>query len=395
MAEPVQAAQPVVETPLKTQASVPEKVGGDVTALFADEVSTLTEAQLMGEDVPPEGSETPAEKETVTPPPKGEDKKEGSEEKKQDEMTEEEKIKADTDAKAKEENEIKTLSENQQVKKIVDGAIGKATEGIRAELSNTRKTAQKLHGDLTVAHETIATLETRLAESSARPVTEQEDEQWKDFKVLASEEEKAMDVEERLDYRAQLDEFRQYQNRKKEQEQHQKVIENAKKKNMQVATNLINTCRDAMAQEIPGLFDEGNTVGDELIEFAQKYGINPDFFTDLTDPGALLSRRGEGGTHKKPVYLAKGAVSLVSGMFKLMKQIREGRELTEVQLEEARQKGREEATKQFTEKYKETGISLGDLSPGGKTVIDDNGQIFTEEQFRNMSEEEKRKYLGG
>ena len=93
--------------------------------------------------------------------------------------------------------------------------------------------------------------------------------------------------------------------------------------------------------------------------------------------------------------MRRDAVALVTGIYNLMNKAKTYSADIDKRLEEARQQGREEATKQFKDKYKEFKGDLGELPSGGRTEIEDTGQMLSEDDFRNMDEAKRRKLLGG
>lgn len=339
--------------PLAEKADVVDKRG----PLFGDEV-ILSEAELTGEetaDVAGDTAAAPGTKEAVTPPPKGADGKD---------LTAEEQAAA-----AAAEGDTKD-------------PVVKATEGIRRDLVEERTQRRTLQQQLDAAQQVINDLQTALQGKPATEAVVDPLAPFKDFKELTNDEFKdlvATDYAEAQVYLKTLADYREAKRTVADQQQRQSTVAQVTQRH--VAT-IINTSRDAMAKEVPGLYDANSDVSDKLIAFAEQNGMDGDLLAVLTDPATVLTERGG----KSGKLMGGGAVAVL----RFLNNLHKSTAATEARL-------REEITNELVTKFKiDTGVfkSIGD-SPSVITTPDDTGQIITEDQYRQSSEEERRKSLGG
>jgi hypothetical protein len=354
-----------------------EQVEAPAGPLFADE--SVSDALLKGEEAPADGDKKPVEKGTEPPPPAGEAPTK--------ELTAEEK--AEAEKKAAEGKDKQPIPLTPEIKAIVDKEAAKATEGIRNELIQTRTKAREIVTQLEAKDQTIAELQTALAERTAKDTTPDEDARWKDFTVKTKEEFAAMDLEEQQSYLLDRADYLDYENRKKEQSRRQKAAEETRKLSASRWAGIIKSSQDELAQVIPGIFDENNDTSEKIIGFASEHGMDPDLLMALSDPGTYIQVRGDDGKYARPALLGRGSVSVVKALHGLYSKVTSD-------VEAMRQQIREEVTQELTKKFTETGLhdGVGDL-PSARTTIADTSQIVTEDQLRAADEAQQRKFLGG
>jgi hypothetical protein len=207
-------------------------------------------------------------------------------------------------------------------------------------------------------------------------------DKFKDFKELSDDEYDELvttDYAKAQRYIKRLADYREAQHASAEQDRQQRSISEAAQRN---AATIINTSREAMAQEVPGLYDQNSDINERLMTFAEQHGMDGDLLAALTDPATVIVQRGA----KSGAYLGRGAVATL----RLIHNLYQG---------EARIRG--ELTRSITEEVMgkvktDAGVykSLGD-NPAQTTIPEDTGQIVTEDDFRNLSEADQRRLLGG
>lgn len=324
------------------------------SSLFEDETRHSVE-ELTGEeggDKPaPTDPPAPEAKEAVPPPPAGEAGKE---------LTDEQKAAA---AEAADKD-----------------PVVKATEGIRRELTAERAEKRTLAQQLETAQRTITELEAAIRAPEAPTVDPLA--KFKEFKELSDDEYTDLvhsDYAEAQLYVKNLADYREAKRAVAEQGRQRTLAVDAMNRN--IAT-IVNTSREEIAREVPGLYDEGSEINAKLIDFAQRKGMDVELLVALTDPASVLTER----EAKAGKYLGKGAVSTI----RFLKNAYEAEQQIEARL-------REQITNEVMEKFKINAgvhVSLGD-HPAATTTPEDTGQLITEEQLRGMSEAERAKYLGG
>ena len=340
---------------------MPEKA--DITdgrqSLFEDE-KRLTQEELTGEEEPEKAAPTdppaPGAKESVTPPPAGEEGKD---------LTAEQKAAA---AEAADKD-----------------PVVKATEGIRRELTTERAEKRALAQQLETAQRTINELQSALtipAAPASDPMAK-----FKDFKELSDDEYADLvhsDYAEAQLYVKTLADYREAKRSSEDQGRQRTSAIEAMNRN--IAT-IVEASREEIAREVPGIYDDQpdgspNEINVKLIEFAKSKGMDAQLLIALTDPASVLTERDA----KAGKYLGRGAASTI----RFLKNTYEAEQQIETRL-------REEITKEVMEKFKINAgvhVSLGD-HPAATTTPEDVGQMVTEDQLRAMSEAERQKYLGG
>lgn len=326
-------------------------------SLFGDE-KRLTEAELTGEETAEAKPAEPGTKDAVTSPPAGEFGKEAA-------------------AKTPEqEAAAKAAAEDADKDPVV-----KATEGIRRELVEERNQRRTVTQQLEAAQQTINELRAAI---ESGPVKDEPSplDKFKDFKELTDDEFKdlvASDYAEAQVYLKDLADYREAKRADADQQRQRRTV--AEATHRQVAT-IINSSREAMAKEVPGLYDKDSDINDKLMSFAESNGMDVDLLVALTDPGTYVVERGA----KTGKYVGGGAVTalrFINNLYKAEAKI------------EARL--REEITNELVEKFKiDAGVfrSLGD-TPAATTTPVDTGGVITEDNFRTMSKEDERRALGG
>ncbi len=371
---PAPAAQPAAPAPAAADAPsivVPEgpvttlEEKSDITdtreSLFGDE-TRFSEAELTGEEagdgVAAAAATPPAEpgaKEAVAPPPAGEPGKE---------------------AQTPEQEAAAKAAEDAGKDPVV-----KATEGIRRELTGERQARRTLEQQLGEAQQVISQLQGEIQRGVTAPQANPLDK-FKDFKELSDDEYDELvttDYAEAQRYIKRLADYREAQHTAAEHDRQQRSVSEAAQRN---AATIINTSREAMAQEVPGLYDEKSDINERLMTFAEQHGMDGDLLAALTDPATVIVQRGA----KSGIYLGRGAVAtlrLIHNLYQGETRIRD--ELTR------------SITEQVMEKVKtDAGVykSLGD-NPAQTIVPEDTGQTITEDDFRNLSEADQRRLLGG
>lgn len=330
-------------------------------SLFGDE-TRFSEAELTGEEAgdgaAPAAATPPAQpgaKEAVTPPPAGDAGK-----------------------------EVQTPEQEAAARAAEDAGkdpVVRATEGIRRELTEERQARRTLAQQLEVAQQTISQLQGEIQRGVTAPQASPMDK-FKDFKELSDDEYDDLvttDYAEAQRYIKRLADYREAQHTAAEQDRQQRSISEAAHRN---AATIINTSREAMAQEVPGLYDEKSDINERLMTFAEQHGMDGDLLAALTDPATVIVQRGA----KSGAYLGRGAVATL----RLLHNLYQG---------EARI--RDELTRSITEQVMgkvktDAGVykSLGD-NPAQTIIPEDTGQIVTEDDFRNLSEADQRRLLGG
>ena len=216
-----------------------------------------------------------------------------------------------------------------------------------------------------------------------------------DFKVLSTEEERALFDEDAFAYQ-------KYKDGKAE---HERNVESAKlqEKNEEQA---INSARIAMNTIVPGVLENKDGIGDELTAMAAYFGMEPEVLSILTEPSVRVTLPGT----KKSIPLGSGAVALVSMLHKVHGAIRtlaefvpkDGKKPETVDMTKKEQELREQITKELMDKFKQSGtgfVSIGDASgsaseDAGKGGVGKNA-AFSEAEYLKMSPEERRARLGG
>jgi len=343
-----------ITAPLAEKSDIVDKRG----SLFEDE-QVLSEEELTGEDPT---VVAPGVKDAATPPLKGADGK--------DHLTAEEQA-----AQAAAAEERKAAAED------TSDPVVKATSGLRQALVEERGQRKATQQQLEQAHQTILQLQDALqgkpAEATADPLAP-----FKDFKELTDDQFKELvstDYAEAQLYLKNLADYREAKRTVADREERQRTVANLTQTHLKT---IVETSRDAMAREVPGLYDPNSDVNQKLMDFAAARGMDVDLLVALTDPATQLIERGAKGGK----YVGQGAVATL----RFLKSAFEAEQRTEARL-------REEITNELVTKFKiDTGgfKSLGD-TPSVITTPGDTGQMLSEEQLETMSEGDRRKYLGG
>ncbi|MBN1841679.1 MAG: hypothetical protein JW883_05280 [Deltaproteobacteria bacterium] len=89
----------------------------------------------------------------------------------------------------------------------------------------------------------------------------------------------------------------------------------ARQRRLQQDTKIVTQSFERMEKAVPGIHEEGNTVNQELSQFAIDNGFEPDFLQAMTAPGTLILPPGA----KRAVLLGDGAAGLVEMIAKFHK----------------------------------------------------------------------------
>jgi len=250
----------------------------------------------------------------------------------------------------------------------------------------------------------IASLERNLELLQAAPEKKvgteksEEPEMFKEFKVLSDAEWKelvAEDVEEALIYSRKLDEYNRYQSNK----QREKQLEVAE---MQRIESVIKDSVRLIADKVPGIYEDDGEVQKKLYDFGVDNGFDGQFLTVMSNPATRIIPVGQDGKPTGKEYpLGKGAASLVSMINKFHETISSNdpdKIRSEIE-KDVETRLRSELSKELMAKIKnnEDVGSFRSISdaPGGSNEEPHMKKHYSEKDFFNMSEEEKRRALGG
>jgi hypothetical protein len=257
-----------------------------------------------------------------------------------------------------------------------------------------RAVNKELKGQIATLQKTVELLQTQAPKSEERT----EEGEFEGFKVLSQSEFDDLvedDVEEATRYQNKLGRYNEHQ---RNQQQLQK-IELARTQRVNAA---INSSLEKIVTAVPGIHDEGSTIGNELFEFAQKNGFDGNYLNILTTPATrILTVDQEGNVSKESIPLAEGAASMISMLHKLYQSERDSdpeklrSEIEAKVTEELRAK----ITQELLEKFKSedpTGDfrSITDI-PSGSNDDPVKGKEYTEEELFSVSPKDERKWLGG
>ena len=248
----------------------------------------------------------------------------------------------------------------------------------------------------------IASLERNLeliqAEKKVDTEKSEEPEMFKDFKVLSDAEWKelvAEDVEEALIYSRKLDEYNQYQSNK----QREKQLELAE---MQRTEAVIRDSVRLIAEKVPGIYEDDGEVQRKLYDFGVENGFDGQFLTVMSNPATRIIPVGQDGKPTGKEYpLGKGAASLVSMINRFHEAIssNDAEKIRSEIEKDVETRLRNELSKELMAKIKnnEDVGSFRSISdaPGGSNEEPHMKKHYSEKDFFNMSEEEKRRVLGG
>jgi hypothetical protein len=198
-----------------------------------------------------------------------------------------------------------------------------------------------------------------------------------DFKVLTKEEFKELleeDAVKAIEYQQDLLEYKEQVAAIKNRADNEKA--------------LLQSSYDRVQKAIPGLYEEGSDLGNQLTEFAIEQGFNRDLLGPLADPRTKIIVAG------KEQSLGDGAASLVELVYKFQQAVNAAdpakvRAEVEADL-------RTTITKELLAKIK------GDPTGGYRALGDAGGKgedpgpaEFSEKSYANMTPAQRRKNLGG
>ena len=371
-AKPAEPVQPSGADPGEKAVSAPpasddmyfkeHRVDVEFKPLF--DAESVSDAQLMGEDLP--GDKTAAQEPKETTPDSNQkpdqDKAQISgEEKKTDGIKPE--AKAEVPAK---EPESKATEKDSQI------------TGLNTALHRERQTVRQLRAE----NQRLAT-ELR---TKAAPELDAEAQQFKEFKVLSDEDYDNLLLEDPEEANRYLYKFNRYQ-------AYQSKIEKqsaAKSEAESLQNALIRESALEIEKMLPGVnSDQQNEEVWALAEFAKGHGIGGDVLEAITNPSTrIITAQGQ------EYVLGPGAVDVVKMLISMKSfEANKASELTK-QIEER-------LTKEVINKIKSNNPSASfrslDLAAGSseKEVGNTNFKKVSESDFSRMSEAEQAAYLGG
>lgn len=349
---------------------------------------SMTEDQLKGED--PDNQEETGEKPEKETKPQGieTDKpaKEGKESTEEKQSPEKEEA-----APSESKDDEKPSHETQEEEPDYSKPPPKGYVAIPA-LREAREEIRELKHTVSQQNQAIESLKQTKTEKDGLP------EEFKDFKVLSSQEYKELveeDVEEAMIYRDKLDRYKDYQQTIRNQKEAAQAANNQ-------ARQIIDASLDKMVTEIPGIFDDDKGIGNELAQFAVENGI-PDAYLELmSNPATRIVPVDENGNPLGKTYvLGDGAAGLVTLIHRLRgKLVNSDPDKIRSEIEkELEPKLREKITAELVEKFKnETGgqsfRSINDV-PGGDDSEITTKKFISEADYAKMSEQEKERLLAG
>lgn len=327
----------------------------DQKPFFEEEVS---EAELMGEEAPPEeeAKEKPKDEEVATESGKPEEKPQEKPE------------------------------EKPETGKDEKPPTGYVPKGALAEEREKRKEAQqeieRLRKELEGKKEEIpAEREKELLKSLGIP---------EDFKVLSEDEEDALMEEDLFSYNKYQRNLRKYERATVDVAQRQRIEKDLVAKSDQIVSGAVRRMEEA----VPGIHEENSEINKNLTEFAVSHGFDAEYLNALTDPKTMFLPAGA----TSPMYLGDGAAAVVEFIHGLYRSSSDNKsqeklekEVTERLTKEITERVTADLMKKFKTSGKETFKSLGE-APGSMDVS--TGK-FTEKEFSKMTEDEQRAALGG
>ncbi len=330
----------------------------DFPPLFEDESKSLSEEDLTGDEKTPKSEEKAA-----TSPSKGDENppKEKAPEEEKDEPKE------------KEGAVEKKIDEKPKSEPVDDD---KPPEGFvpHGALHEERIKRQHLSGE-------NETLRAEIAELKSTPKAPKDG----DFKVLSDAEFQELleeDPTEAILYDRRLRVHEAGEAREADVQRTEEAI--------------INQSTQAMREAVPQIYDPDSTINDDLSRFAVEQGFDEQSLPVLTDPRTKIIPPGS----NEPVLLGNVAVGQVKMLYNLYKRGDNSdraaieKEVTERVTKEVTDK----VTKEIMAKFNATPSleyhSLGDI-PGSGDEPFDVSKNLTEKQIDNLSEAQRRRYLGG
>ena len=202
------------------------------------------------------------------------------------------------------------------------------------------------------------------------------------FKVLSDEEFDELveeDPQEALRYQSRL---RRYEQAQRAEEERRRQLD-----------DLVKTSVQAVAEAIPGFYEDDGEVAEKLSAFASQHGFGGAFSAYMTDPRTLVMPPGA----DEPVLLGEGAANLLKMIHSLHQAV--GTADPEKLRAEVEKEVTAKVTKELMEKFKKdpTGVSFRDIGeiPGAGDKTPPVSGPLTEAEYARMSADERRAVLGG
>ena len=350
----------------------------EMKSLFDEVVPTEAELQGVEEGESSETKEGKAalgtkEEKAAESQPEGEKKAEPAKTDKEVEDAKALEAKDKADAKAKTEAEKK--AEPEKSAKPPEGYVP------HAALHEERTKRQELD-------RVVRGLQEKVAELEKEPELEEEA-----FKVLSDEEFDELaeeDPVEAVKYERALNKHLRVQDAKE-------VKADARQRQQGQDDLVVRQSFERMEKAIPGIHEEGNTINQDLSQFAIDNGFEPDFLQAMTAPGTLILPPGA----KNAVLLGNGAAGLVEMIAKLRESsgVNDPVKLRAEIKAEMEKELRESITKELITKFKqgsgsEVFKSIGDVPGASDESITTVSGNLAEGQYANMSPEEQERALG-
>ena len=249
-----------------------------------------------------------------------------------------------------------------------------------AALHEERIKRQELADELRGLQEKVSKMEQEPEEEAFKILSDEE------FDELAEE-----DPVEAVKYERAL-------NKHLREQEAKKVEADARQKRHGQDNLVVKQSFERMEKAVPGIHEEGNTINQDLSQFAIDNGFEPDFLQAMTAPGTLILPPGA----KSAVLLGNGAAGLVEMIAKL-RGVSETSDPAKIRAEvktEVEKELRESITKELITKFKQGSIgseafeSIGDV-PGasGDAPVLFSGNL-DEKRYANMTPKERERALG-
>ena len=364
---PDQVVAPVSVTPETTvttpDSAPPESVSEIDSLMAAQGISSVSEAELRGEDIKPsDGSESseadPAEnKETEVP------KKEADTEN-ADDPTKSEEAKV---------TEKKTANSEPETDKPPKGYVPLAA-------------IHEARGEIRSLKEQLQSVQSQLSERAKQVTTTGQEKIADDFEVLSDEqfEELADDnPAQAVIYQRKLAAYEAQQRNAAEQAKQEAEF-------VRAYDSVIDLSVEAMEKVAPGIFDPDQPVQKELMEFADSIGFTEDLYY-LTNPATKIILPGE----TEPLLLGEQAASIL-GMLVDVKAKTAPKDTTALET-----KLRTEITAELMKKFRtadpDTYRSLNQVPKSDLEIPADTtkGKVLTTDQYAKLTPAEQERYLAG
>jgi hypothetical protein len=342
--------------------------------LFEDE-GGFSEDQLTGDEVPQETvseDQTSETKETSeTPDPEG--------------TPNETETKEATET--KEPDNPETEKKEAKPEKPPEGYV--EIQALHAERHKRRETEERFQRE-------IDNLKAEIYASREKPKEEKSDDPWKDFKVLSDDEFNDLKEEDPDEAIVYLRKEQRYKEHQQQQEADRVASERARYQQDQ----LITRAWDKINEVIPNVLDrdrpEVQEAVNKLNEFAEGQGFTQAELVALSNPSTRVVVKDPQTGKDRVALLGETAANFVKVLDGYSKA--NSASLTAEKEAEIRRDEREKAIAEITAKIKkgETDFrSLGDAPTTSEKPGSKAGGVYTEAEWNKLSDEERRRALGG